>query len=451
MMRLPRALARGNFRRALTRIDLRLAILLAGVTAVFSSLLLCGLLAYAVKESFEEQRAAVDEAIRNVEGAVERHAAVGELHRGAAYRVRDTDGRDVTAGGAWPAADLVQRAAGLRTALLARKDQFFVVERREPTGTLVGVAWPLHHFVRERGELTTRAVIVVLIGLLGSLAIGVLSARRALRPVRDTTRAIRAIDPRRLGMRIPVRGTADDVDGLAAATNEVLGRLEWSFDQLSRFGADVAHELRTPVNRVLNTAEVALTTTDDAGAKDEALAGIRGTAEGMRRTIEQLLFLARGEEGRVRLAASDLDLGDVVGGLVDLYAAEAERVDKTLRIEAAAVAVRADRELIERAVVNLLENALCHTDAGATIRVGIAARNGTAIVSVEDTGPGIPVADHEHVFSRFVRLDGARAPGGAGLGLPIARMVARLHDGDLVLAASSLGGAAFSLLLPRRA
>ena len=112
--------------------------------------------------------------------------------------------------------------------------------------------------------------------------------------------------------------------------------------------------------------------------------------------------------------------------------------------------MRADRELIERAVANLLENALNHTEPAATIRVGVAAENGTAIVSVEDSGPGVPVADRERVFSRFVRLDDARAPGGAGLGLPIARMVARLHEGDLVVAASALGGAAFRLLLPRR-
>ena len=439
-----------RLRRALARLDVRLAVLLAGTTAAFSSLLLSGLLAYAVKESLEEQRRNVEELIANVEDATARPADGGALHRGAAYRVRDAADREVAASGVWPPDARVHRDAGLRTALFAGKDDYLVGERRDSTGALVAVAWPLRHFVRERGELTTRATIVVLIGLFGSVALGVFSARRALRPVRDTTSAIRAIDPRRLDMRIPVRGTADDVDALAAATNEVLGRLAWAFDQLARFGADVAHELRTPVNRVLNTAEVALTTTDDPAVKEEALAGIRGTAEAMRRTIEQLLFLARGEDGRVRLATSTLDLGDVVGGLVELYAPEAERVAKTLTLDPAAVTVRADRELIERAVANLLENALNHTEPAATIRVGVAAENGAAIVSVEDSGPGVPVADRERVFSRFVRLDDARAPGGAGLGLPIARMVARLHEGDLVVAASALGGAAFRLLLPRR-
>src|SRR5262245_38480251 len=197
-----------HIRRALARIDVRLAVLLAGVTAAFSSLLLYGLLAYAVKESLEEQRATVSELIASIEDATARHVDVGTLHRGAAYRVRDGAGHDVAAGGVWPPDALVRRNADLRTALFAGKADYLVGERRDSTGTVVAVAWPLHDFVRERGELTTRATIVVLIGLLGSVALGVFSARRALRPVRETTSAIRAIDPRRLDMRIPVRGTA---------------------------------------------------------------------------------------------------------------------------------------------------------------------------------------------------------------------------------------------------
>jgi len=450
-MRSPRDAWSARLRRALGRIDVRLAVLLAGATAAFTSLLLCGLLAYAVKESLEEQLRGLDEAIASVDDAMARHVAVTGVHRGAVYRVRDDAGRELATAEPWPADALVRRDLGISTALFAGADDCLVDERAGTAGLRIAVAWPLRHFVRERGELTTRAAVVVLIGLLGSTALGIVSARRALRPVRDTTAAIRAIDPHRLAARIPVRGTGDDVDGLAAATNEVLGRLEWAFDQLSRFGSDVAHELRTPVNRVLTTAEIALTTTDDPVAKEEALASIHATAEAMRRTIEQLLFLARGEDGRVRLATSRVDLGDVVGGLADLYAPEAERVAKRLLVDAAPVAVCADRDLVERAVANLLENALRHSDPNATIKVGVEARNDGAVVTVEDSGPGVPAADHERIFTRFVRLDGARAPGGAGLGLPIVRMIARLHAGEVAVERSALGGAAFRLTLAREA
>src|SRR6185369_3415010 len=207
--------------------------------------------------------------------------------------------------------------------MLVAADAYLVREHRAGDAGTVAVAWPLRHFVRERGELVTRAAVVIVVGILGSIALGMLTARRALSPLRDTTAAIRAIGPRDLATRIPLRDTADDVDALARAANEVLARLEWAFARLAAFSADVTHELRTPVNRVLNAAEVALTTTADPAAKDDALAGIHATAEAMRQTIERLLLLARGEDGRLPLVKHDVDLGAVVRGLVELYGPEA--------------------------------------------------------------------------------------------------------------------------------
>ncbi|MEO6029746.1 MAG: sensor histidine kinase, partial [Candidatus Binatia bacterium] len=161
------------------------------------------------------------------------------------------------------------------------------------------------------------------------------------------------------------------------------------------------------------------------------------------------LLLARGEDGGLPLTRDDVDLGAMIAGLGELYAPAAERLDKQLVVAAnAAGTVRADRELIERAVATLLENGLVHTEGGAKIWIGIERRDGVAVVVVEDSGPGIAAPDRERIFDRFVRLDDARNPEGAGLGLPIARMVARLHDGDLTVDVSPFGGAAFRLVLP---
>jgi two-component system heavy metal sensor histidine kinase CusS len=438
----------GRLRRVAARIDVRLTLLLAGAGAAFTSVLLCGLLVYAVKEAFEEQVAMADGWVAHVDDAAARGVDLDALPPGGAYRVVDAAGRERTAG-RWPEAQTLRREVSAWNAVLARAGDSFVREHVGADGMHVAVAWPLRHFVKERGELTTRMAIVVVIGLLGSIALGILSAHRALRPLRETTAAIRAIDPRRLDARIPVRGTADDVDGLAVATNEVLARLEWAFDRLAGFSADAAHELRTPVNRLLTTAEVALTTTTDGAAKDDALATIHAAADAMRRTIEQLLLLARGEDGRLTLATDEVELGALVDGLVELYAPEAERLAKDLTVAPSPAAiVRADRDLLARAVANLLENALTHTERGAAIRVAVATDDGNAALIVEDSGAGIPPGNREGIFDRFVRLDGARTAGGAGLGLPIARMVARLHGGDLVVATSTLGGAAFRLTLP---
>jgi signal transduction histidine kinase len=309
----------------------------------------------------------------------------------------------IAGGNGWPDGAPLRPAASLHAVLAASAGDYLVRERRTPSGVAIAAALPLRHFVHERRELGSRAAVVVVLGILGSIGLGMLGARRALRP------------------------------------------LHAAYARMSAFSADVAHELRTHVNRVLNGAEVALSTTRDAGAKDDALEAIRDTAEEMRRTIEQLLLLAKGEEGRLPLAPEPIDLGGLLDELVGFYAPTAERLGKTLTVASTSLVVRADRALLERAIANLVENALRHSVAGATLHVAASARNGTTVVVVEDSGPGVPAADATRIFERFVRLDPARGAGGVGLGLPIARMIARVHGGDLDVVPSALGGAAFRL------
>ena len=250
-----------RLRLMLTRVDVRLALYLAGLTAAFTSALLCGLLAYALKEGLEEQVARADDVVTALDGQPPGTTHVVALHPRVPYRVRGVDGRELASGGSWPAPSAMRRKIDTWTALFARADEYVGRARTRADGSVIEAAAPLEHFVRERRELTNRTIIVVLFGFLGSIVLGVVSARRALRPLRDTTAAIRAIDPRRLADRLSVRGTGDDVDALTLATNEVLARLEAAFARLAAFSADAAHELRTPVNHILNTAEVALTTT----------------------------------------------------------------------------------------------------------------------------------------------------------------------------------------------
>jgi len=440
-----------DLRRVFARIDVRLTLVLAVMAAAFSSLLLAGFLAFATVESLEAEAVRLDDATRALTsaptGAAEGAALTGG---GFSFRVRDAAGHVVESGGAWPAAEHVHGRVSLAEALCTHSNDYLVHERPTPDGGTASVALPLRHFVRERGELVSRALVVALLGLAGALAFGIVGARRALRPLRETTAAIRAIDPRRLDARIALRGTNDDIDALAGTTNEVLERLAWAFARLSAFSADAAHELRTPVNRLLNTAEVALTTTSDVGAKDDALEAIRETAQALGRTIEQLLLLSAGDEGRLELSRQPVELDGMVTDLVNLYAPEAESRGRAIELATTAVTLRADRGLLERAVANLLDNALKY-GGGDRIRLGIEAADGYAVIVVEDSGPGISADDRSRIFERFVRLDGARATGGVGLGLSIARMVARLHGGELDVAASPLGGAAFRLALRRDA
>jgi len=400
--------------RARRRVDVRLAWLVGGVAALLNAVLVAGFATFAISEELEE-------------GALQLDAApAAPLHR--------TLDATALADPHWPARTGRRwDDVGPWTALAAGPDDFLV--RRTAGGE---AALPLAHFVTERNELVSLAALVTVAGTIASIGFGVFAARRALGPVREMASAVRAIEPSRLAARVPDRGTGDDVDALAASINAVLARLEWSHGRLESFSADAAHELRSPINRVLNASELALL--DPSGASHgAALASIRETAEEMTQLVNQLLLLASGEEGRLHPVRERVELGATLASLVELYAPLAESLGKSLELAASAGAWDCDRRLVERALANLIENALLHSEAGAKVRIAVA--DGT--IGVLDSGPGIPAADRERAFERFVRLDAARHGRGSGLGLPIARMIARLHGGELWIETSPLGGAAF--------
>jgi len=271
--------------------------------------------------------------------------------------------------------------------------------------------------------------------------------RRAMSPLRRSTAGIERINASQLDARLPLRGTGDDVDRHSAAVNRVLERLEASFVRMGAFSADVAHELRTPVNRILNLAEVALMTGEEEKERD-ALASIRDAADEMSRLVEGMLMLARGEQGLLSLSLDRVPVGELVSDLGRLYAPACEERGIHLETIATSGSVRADRTLLCRALSNLLDNAIRFTPRGGRVRVEAAPTADGISIGVCDSGRGIPASERELVFERFVRLDASRSGPGTGLGLPIARMIARVHRGDVVAGDSPLGGACLSLRLP---
>jgi two-component system heavy metal sensor histidine kinase CusS len=217
---------------------------------------------------------------------------------------------------------------------------------------------------------------------------------------------------------------------------------------MSAFSADVAHELRTPVNRILNLTDVALLGAQPL-AGEQALDAIRDAAEEMRRLIEDMLLLARADEGRLAVRPELVDPAALLDGLAELYRPSCEEREIAIARagDAAGTKVLTDRALLERAVSNLIDNAVRYTPRNGRIELGVRSEPGTLVLDVGDSGPGLPAADRERVFDRFVQLDAARQ-GGAGLGLSIARTIARRLGGDLVVAESRLGGASLLIRLP---
>lgn len=373
------------------------------------------------------------------------------VSEGRAVRIVGATGAAQVVAGPWPTTGRLfpHRTSSLFLSFASPEDHLVRGVGMSGGRRLEGAA-SLTELVGESREHLGQIAVSLALGLIGAIAITVFATRRALTPLREATRAIEDIDERTLDARLPLRGCPDDLDRHAIALNRVLERLEHSFQRISAFSADVAHELRTPVNRALNLADVALLAQDGAVAPEEIVA-IRESMDEMRRLIERLLLLSRGDAGRLPLHRERVDLADLGTDLVELFRPTCEQNGVALEIDSQRGVATAwvDAGLVQQAVANLLDNAVSHSPGGGAIHVDVAADDDSASIAVSDAGAGVPERDRERIFDRFVQLDGSRSAAGAGLGLAIARMIARLHGGELSAGASPLGGARFELRVPR--
>jgi len=443
-----------NARSFFRRIDVQMGLVIGAAITLLLLAVVTTLFFVATHEAIEVldrelggdlQRIAAELASRDDE-----QQSMLQIESGTVFRLIDTSGTTHDLSRSWPSAGRLwpHRTSSLLLSFASREDHLVRRLRVANGGQLEGAA-SLADFVNESREHLGQIALSLLLGILGTIAVSVFATRRALAPLRDATRAVQEIDERSLDARLALRGSADDMDRHATALNRVLERLEHSFQRISAFSADVAHELRTPVNRALNLVDVALLSPNAATPAQEVIA-IRESMEEMRRLIERLLLLSKGDAGRLPLHRERVDLAPLGADLVELFRPSCEQNHVALEIDAhGGVAIASvDAGLLQQAVANLLDNAIAHTPAGGAIRVAVTTDEDTATIAVSDAGAGIAERDRERIFDRFVQLDGSRNRAGAGLGLAIARMIARLHGGDLTVGASPLGGARFALRIP---
>jgi len=441
---------RRDARAWLRRSEIRLGLALGSAIALLMAALLCILFLVASHEAAEVLEQTLEHELKQSAAQLAKGVEPSASNPQIAVRAVDADGRSRVLFGRWPqGVHVLGEGASSVSLAFASAEDYLLESDALAGGGFLEARIRLTGFVEERREQLVQIAVSFAIGLLGVIAVSVFATRLALAPLRATTRSLESIDERHLSERVGTRGTRDAMDRHAEALNRVLDRLETSFGRMAAFSADVAHELRTPVNRILNQADVALLRGDPGGAM-ESLTAIRESADEMRRLIEDMLLLARGEEGKLALRPERLAVGAVVGDLVDLYrpTCEERNVELALAAKGEALELATDRQLLQRAVSNLIDNAVRHTPAGGRIEVELRRDRGGAQIAVSDSGAGVPEAERERIFHRFVQLDPARGGGGAGLGLPIARMIARLLGGELGVAASALGGARFELALP---
>ncbi len=302
------------------------------------------------------------------------------------------------------------------------------------------------HTLSQLRKLTFGALAVL---FLTSLGIGYAVAGRVLRPIGQITAAARRIQATSLSDRIALTGPQDELKTLADTFDEMLERLDTSFTAQRQFVADASHELRNPLAVIRTNADVALQEEGVPAEVQTRIEAVRRAADRMRRLVDDLLALARLELATGQRA--DIDLAAVVDEVRDELDPLARAHGLRLRASAQRdLHVHGDREALKRALANLLDNAFRHSPEHGAVRLAAERRNGWAVLTVADDGPGLTAAEQEHVFERFWRSDASRSreSGGTGLGLAIVRRIAESHGGEVGVASEPGAGSTFELRLP---
>jgi signal transduction histidine kinase len=279
--------------------------------------------------------------------------------------------------------------------------------------------------------------LVVVLGLGG----GFFVARRVLRRFDAMTATAQTIMAGDFSGRLPVTGTGDELDRLAIALNAMLERIEALMRGLKEVSDNIAHDLKTPLTRLKNRCEAALRSAHSEREYRAALEDMIEESDGLIRTFDALLMIARAESGQARDNMAAFDAAEIARGVAELYEPLADDRGLALKVDAPEAAmVKGNRELMSQALANLIDNAIKYARpdtgaAGAEPEIVLAVRGeGERVhLTVSDHGPGIPEADRARAVERFVRLEQSRTEPGSGLGLSLAAAVAQLHGGELRL------------------
>ena len=288
---------------------------------------------------------------------------------------------------------------------------------------------------------------VLLVGMVASAALAVSVSKRGLRPLAAMTRSLMRVSPDRLDERVPPHEWPRELQPVAIAFDDMLDRLENSFNRLSQFSADLAHELRTPIAHIRGEAEVALTRPRSPNEYQAVIESSVAECERLSGLIDNLLFLARAEAAERQVHRQTFDARAAAEKIASYYEALAEERQVAITCGGEAT-IAADLLLFNRALSNLVENALRHTPAGGAIAIALAADPETTEVAVRDTGAGIAREHLPHVFDRFYRADPSRSVEGTGLGLALVKSIVELHGGTVAIASEVERGTTVTLKFP---
>jgi two-component system, OmpR family, heavy metal sensor histidine kinase CusS len=273
--------------------------------------------------------------------------------------------------------------------------------------------------------------------------------RREMQPLQAIRQEASGITARRLDQRLSSAAVPAELEPLVDTLNEMLARLERSFQRLTEFSSDLAHELRTPLSNLLTQTQVTLTKARSPGEYREVLASNAEELERLSRMVSDMLFLAQADHAMVIPTREPVDLASETQAVLDFYEALASEKHIALSL-AGTSSMSGDRLMLRRALSNLLSNAIRHTPEGGAIKVVLSSAEQAVQISVSNTGDPIPAELHTRLFDRFYRVDASRERmgQGAGLGLAITDSIVRAHGGEIKLCSDG-DMTKFTLIFPQ--
>ncbi|MBI4971254.1 MAG: heavy metal sensor histidine kinase [Candidatus Omnitrophica bacterium] len=273
----------------------------------------------------------------------------------------------------------------------------------------------------------------------------------ALRPVRRITKKMEAITVNKLDERLTLKGSGDDFDRLASTFNTMLARIQNSYERISQFTSDASHELKTPIAVMKNQIEVTLGKKRELAEYQDVLVSQLEELERLSQLIESMLFLARVDNGQVKLHAERVSLGKLLDELLDFF--EPLHVSKNVQLAqklSDEIVVRGDKTLLRQLLFNLVDNAINYNRPGGKVCIEAAPEGHQVVMKISDTGRGIAAEHLDKIFDRFYRVDPSRSSGitNYGLGLSVCKAIVSAHEGTIHVESQLEQGTVFTVSLP---